>query len=161
MNTALRSSPILMVLALASTSILPRGEAAGQAAPSTDSFTALRAECGAATKRWSEEHKTAYEAAKKQGEAAAKAFRFDKPWPCQRVFPRFLAIAEKNPEGPEALDAIKMALLTSYGPKGKQTRCRGHQNPRRPLCDEPQDPGSDQGACPVAAKMTQTRSSTT
>ena len=38
------------------------------------------------------------------------------------IHPRFLAIAEKNPEGPEALDAIKMALQTSYGPKGKQTR---------------------------------------
>ena len=34
--------------------------------------------------------------------------------PC---FCRALAIAEKNPEGPEAIQALKMALETSAGPK--------------------------------------------
>ena len=44
---------------------------------------------------------------------AKKGFRFAKPHPNVAFSPRFLAIAEKNPEGPEAIDALKMTLQTS------------------------------------------------
>src|SRR5208283_3005543 len=71
-----------------------------------------------------EECQAAYEAAKTQGDAAVKAFHFDKPSPSPIFSPRFLAIAEKNPEGPEALDALKWALLTSSGPNGKPLETR-------------------------------------
>jgi thiol-disulfide isomerase/thioredoxin len=40
-------------------------------------------------------------------------FKFDKPFPSHLYSPRFLAIAEKEPEGPDAIEALKMTLKTS------------------------------------------------
>ena len=56
-------------------------------------------------------HRAAEVEAKKQGKE--ESFRFDKPDPSAIFSPRFLAIAEKHPEAPEAIDALQMALLTS------------------------------------------------
>jgi hypothetical protein len=71
-----------------------------------DSFAALFAEYGAAEKRYFEELKAARGAAKKKGDEALEAFRFDKPPPDFAFSRRFLAIAEANPEGPDAVDAL-------------------------------------------------------
>jgi hypothetical protein len=60
-----------------------------------DAFAALFAEYGAAEKRYSEEFKAAREAAKKKGDEALEAFRFDKPPPDIAFSPRFLAIASR------------------------------------------------------------------
>jgi hypothetical protein len=71
-----------------------QGRAAeGPAGP--DTFAALFAEYGAASKRYSEEVKAAREAAKKKGDEALEAFRFDKPSPDIAFSPRFLAIASR------------------------------------------------------------------
>jgi thiol-disulfide isomerase/thioredoxin len=45
-----------------------------------------------------------------------KAAVFSKPSPLPPFSPRFLAIAERDPGGPEAIDALKMTLHTSADP---------------------------------------------
>ena len=37
--------------------------------------------------------------------------------PDAKFAPRFLAIAKRNPEGPDAIEALHFALWTSYGPR--------------------------------------------
>ena len=44
-------------------------------------------------------------------------FHFDKPLPDAKFAPRFLAIAERNPEGPDAIEALYFTLWTSYAPR--------------------------------------------
>ena len=51
--------------------------------------------------------------------------------------PRFLAIAEKNPEGPEAIDALKMTLQDQLRLQSRHRRSKrgqGHQDPAGLLC---------------------------
>ena len=97
-----RLFPTMIVLCLA--------VAMAPAVRSDETFATLKAEYDAAMKQRAEEFKAAYVAAEQKGDAAVKAPRFDKPSPAPAFSPRFLAIAEKNPEGPEAIDALKMAL---------------------------------------------------
>ena len=47
---------------------------------------------------------------------ALKAFRFNKPHPGPMYSSRFLAIAEEDPNGPDALEAISMALIQTQAP---------------------------------------------
>ena len=45
-----------------------------------------------------------------------KGFKFAKPSPSTAFSPRFLALAERAPEGPDAVLALNMALKTSGSP---------------------------------------------
>ena len=65
-------------------------------------------------KTYSDEFEAAYEAAKSKGDAALKAFKFDKPRPGPAFSPKFLAVVEKDPEGPDALPAIKLTIQSGY-----------------------------------------------
>ncbi len=68
-----------------------------------------------AAKEWGKGYKAAYDEAKKNGKTIG--FKYDKPSPLPSFSPRFLAIAEQNPEGPDAIEAIKMTLQTSFSRK--------------------------------------------
>jgi thiol-disulfide isomerase/thioredoxin len=82
----------------------PQGEA---------SFQAVNKEYEAAVETWSAEYEAGYQAAKKT--AKEGGFRFEKPYPSAAFSPRFLAIAERNPQGPDAIEALRMTLRTSGG----------------------------------------------
>jgi thiol-disulfide isomerase/thioredoxin len=79
------------------------------------SYVALEKEYNEATTAWSKEYRAAYDLAKKSGKD--KEFKFDKPSPDPLFSPRFLAIVEKNPEGPDAVEALMMTFKTSYPAK--------------------------------------------
>jgi thiol-disulfide isomerase/thioredoxin len=117
-----------MVLSLTAPMMARAGDKpdpAANAARGDESYAALKAEFDAAMEQRDEEITAAYEAAKKKGDAAVKAFRIDSPSPAPAFSPRFLAVAEKDPQGPDALDALKMALQTNnYGTDGKPQETR-------------------------------------
>jgi thiol-disulfide isomerase/thioredoxin len=91
-----------------------------------DRFVALKAEYETKLKQREAEYEAAYEAAEKKGAEALKAFRFDKPHPGPKYSSRFLAIAEEDPNGPDALEAISMALSTNSGAtaEARETRAK-------------------------------------
>jgi len=109
--------PLLIALIVA----LPASWAPAQDTPvrhapqGAESFETLKKEYRAATESWKIEYLAARDEARKNGKE--KDFKFGKPHPGAQFSPRFLAIAEQNPEAPEAIDALKMTLLTSNGPK--------------------------------------------
>jgi thiol-disulfide isomerase/thioredoxin len=76
-----------------------------------ESFETLNTEFKAAVKTGTAEYRFAFNAAVINGKG--KDFRFDKPFPGPLYSPRFLAIAEREPEGPDAIEALKMTLKTS------------------------------------------------
>ena len=68
-----------------------------------EQFDTLKKEYEAAAKPLNEKYKQAFEAAKKAGKE--KSFDPPKEFPPNNLYsPRFLALAEKNPDGPVALD---------------------------------------------------------
>jgi thiol-disulfide isomerase/thioredoxin len=81
-----------------------------QTAPSSELFETVKKEYEDASKTWMTAYRAARDEANKQGKE--QDFKFDKPHPAAVFSPRFLALAEKNPEAVEAIDALKMALLT-------------------------------------------------
>jgi thiol-disulfide isomerase/thioredoxin len=83
--------------------------AAGQ--PSRDSFEAVNKEYEDATAAYSAEFRAAQEEARKKG--AEKGFKFGKRFPGATFAPCFLAIAERSPDGPDAIAALNMAVMTS------------------------------------------------
>ncbi len=96
---------------------------AGDARPATPqsdgSFATLKKSFEDASKAHSDEFRAAYAAAKKSGDAAVRSFKFGKPGPGPVFSPRFLAFAEKAPKGPDALEALKLAIQTSADEHGK------------------------------------------
>jgi thiol-disulfide isomerase/thioredoxin len=88
----------------------------GVKAAAEDSVAALENEFDAALKQYIAEVDTARNAAKKNGDEAFKTYRPPAVGPGTKYSPRFLAIAEKNLEGPEAIEAIRLTLLSSFNP---------------------------------------------
>ena len=101
-----------MVLALLAAVAAPSraSDATPTTSPNENSFAALKKAYDDATKAYHDEFNAAYEAAKAKGDAALKAFRFEKPRPGYAFAPKFLAVAEEDPEGPDAVDALKLAM---------------------------------------------------
>lgn len=87
-----------------------------QAASDTPEFLSLKQEFDAALKKYNQDAIKEFEAEKKAGK---KAFKAMKPFSGASFSKRFLAIAEKDPEGPSGFNAIRMTLNTSGGPKGE------------------------------------------
>jgi thiol-disulfide isomerase/thioredoxin len=92
--------------------------------PDENSFAALKKAHDDATKAYKDEFEAAYEAAKTRGDAALKAFKFEKPRPGPAFVPKFLAVAEKDPEGPDAVDALRLAMRYSSGDAGNAPEIR-------------------------------------
>jgi thiol-disulfide isomerase/thioredoxin len=104
-----------------------------------ETFETVKNEFQEASKAYSVAIRAAYEEARKNN--ASKGFKFDKPSPAASFSPRFLAIAEKNPEGPDAIDAITYALATSDGPTPEsplETRVKAIKILRDHYVDKPQ-----------------------
>ena len=114
--SVLRHLPsLLAIVALPASCVLAQDRPALRAVPSAESFKAVMNEYQDVMQERSRVVEAAYELAKKNGKE--KQFKFNKPLPFALFSPRFLAIAEMNPEGPEAIDALKMTLQTSQGPR--------------------------------------------
>ncbi len=79
----------------------------------TESLETVKKEFEDALKVFGAEVRAAYQEAEKNGKKA----KFDKPAPDALFSPRFLAIAERNPEAPEASEALKYAIGTTNGQK--------------------------------------------
>ena len=76
--------------------------------PIAESFDAVNKEFVEAVVARVSERTAAQAQAEKNGKG--KEFKFDKPFPGLFYSPRFLAIAEKDPDGPDAIDALRMTL---------------------------------------------------
>ncbi len=120
--------PILssfVIVAFFASSARSQDKPAAPTPPGEASYAALEKEYKEASTAWSQERRAALDLAKKSGKE--KAFKFDQPSPAALFSPRFLLIAEKNPEGPEAVDALMMTLRTSYPAKtgpGSEARAK-------------------------------------
>jgi thiol-disulfide isomerase/thioredoxin len=109
--------PLLTAFAFAAVSgsgASAQDKPAALATGGTESFETINKEFHAAQDAWVAEERTAWEEAKKNRKE--KDFKMKQP-PGLVFSPRFLAIAEKNPKGPEAIDALRMTLQTSDGLK--------------------------------------------
>ncbi len=115
MSNNRRILTVFAIAAFPAACVLAQEKPTTVAAPAPGALATLKAEYQAASKAWSTEYLAAYNAAKKAGKD--KEFKFDKPSPAPLFSPRFLAIAEQSPDGPDAIDAIKLTLQTSYGEK--------------------------------------------
>ena len=115
-----------MVLALLAAVAAPSraGDTTPTTSPNENSFAALKKAYDDATKAYHDEFNAAYEAAKAKGDAALKAFKFEKPRPGHAFAPKFLAVAEKDPEGPDAVDALKLAMRYSSSDTGNAPEIR-------------------------------------
>ena len=114
----MRSSTFLALFAGAALPALA-GENQPGARQANSSFVELKKSFEEASKAYSEEWRAAYAVAKKKGDEAARSFKFEKPGPGPAFSPRFLAVAENDPKGPEALEALKLAIQTSSDENGK------------------------------------------
>ena len=110
------SRPILPVFAIAvlgASFTLAQDEPAAQAPRATESFVTLNKQYQDSLRAWSAEFHSAYVEAEKNGNE--KGFRYPKPSPTRAFSARFLAFAERAPDGPDAIYALKMAIKTSIG----------------------------------------------
>jgi thiol-disulfide isomerase/thioredoxin len=119
MSFARTAASAFLILVLSGSAALAQANRADPAAAGRESFATVKAEYDAGMKQWGQENRAARAAKAKSGEVdtpertGIKPFRFESSPPGPKYSARFLAIAEKDPNGPEALDAIKMALETS------------------------------------------------
>ena len=134
-----------MILALLAAVAAPSraGDTTPTTSPNENSFAALKKAYDDATKAYQREFEAAYEAAKAKGDAALKAFRFEKPRPGYAFAPKFLAVAEKDPEGPDAVDALKLAMRYSsdYTCSAREIRARAIKILQEYYVTEPQIKG--------------------
>ncbi|WP_165224408.1 TlpA family protein disulfide reductase [Aquisphaera insulae] len=107
----------LMILAVLAVVATPAraDEARPTTSPGDTSLAALNKAYNDAVQAFYKERDASYQAAKEKGDAALEAFKFDKPWPGIEFSPKFVEIAEKAPEGPDALGAIEMAIQSGFG----------------------------------------------
>jgi thiol-disulfide isomerase/thioredoxin len=104
---------VFTIVAVCPLIVLAEEKSSVRVAEKADSFAVLNKELDGARKAWMKERAAAYAQARANGKD--KGFKFDKPFPSASFSPRFLAIAERNPVGAEAIDALKMTLQTSNG----------------------------------------------
>jgi thiol-disulfide isomerase/thioredoxin len=104
----------LVILAAPASLALAQDKPAPTNAPAgTESVESLKKEFQKARDAYLNELRPAIQEFRKKG--TEKAFKFAKDPPRWHFSRRFLAIAEKNPKGPEAIEALKMTLQTSAG----------------------------------------------
>jgi thiol-disulfide isomerase/thioredoxin len=102
--------------------VLPGSRALSQDKPGSrlttarESFKTVKDEYDDASKAWTAGYRAARDEARKKGQDPQN-FESDKPHPAVLFSPRFLSVAEKDPEAPDAIDALRMTLLTSNDPK--------------------------------------------
>jgi thiol-disulfide isomerase/thioredoxin len=99
------------IIALTTACVLAQDRPAIQGQADTESFQMVKKEWQQASKKHFAEYNAAHAAAKKNGDAMLKAFQSQKPDYMITFPPRFLAIAERDPEGTEAIDALTMCFV--------------------------------------------------
>jgi thiol-disulfide isomerase/thioredoxin len=115
MNIMRPLSAVLVVVSLSLAAVWAQDKGAAPAPQGAETYEAVKKEYTDAARAWSKEYRAAREEAKKNGKD--EPFHFDKPLPDAKFAPRFLAIAERNPEGPDAIEALHFTLWTSYAPR--------------------------------------------
>ena len=115
MNIMRPLSAVFVVVALSLADVRAQERGAAPAPPGAETFEAAKKEYMDAYRTWSKEYRAALEEAKKNGKD--EPFHFDKPQPDAKYAPRFLAIAARNPEGPDAIEALRLTLWTSRAPR--------------------------------------------
>jgi thiol-disulfide isomerase/thioredoxin len=96
----------LATVALTTAYVAAQDKPATQVPTSPQSFAAVVQEWNDNSKKFYAEEGAAREAAKKQG----KVFKSNKSMPTAEFSRRFLAIAERDPEGPDAVEALKESI---------------------------------------------------
>jgi thiol-disulfide isomerase/thioredoxin len=114
MNIMRPLSAVFVVVSLSLAAVRAQDKGAAPAPQGAETFEAVNKEFMDAYRAWSKEYRAAWEEAKKNGKD--EPFHFDKPRPGAKFAPRFLAIAERNPERPDAIDALYFTLVTSRAP---------------------------------------------
>ncbi len=126
----LRHSLTSLSFLVVSASCVPaQDQPAAQSPPDTESFETVKKEFQSARDEYVKALEAALDVARKNGKL--ENFKFDKQAPRILFSPRFLAIAEKNPEGPEAIDALKMTLQTSFATSIVTPRSKRGPRPSR------------------------------
>jgi thiol-disulfide isomerase/thioredoxin len=103
----------LAILALSACSVSAQDKPAAESPRGSESLEAVKKEFESASNAYLKEFHAAFDEARQNGKL--EDFEFEKQRPRILFSQRFLSIAEKNPEGPEAIDALKMTLQTSSG----------------------------------------------
>jgi thiol-disulfide isomerase/thioredoxin len=115
MNIMRPLSAVFVVVSLSLAAVRAQDKGAAPAPQGAKTYEAVKQEYTDAVRTWSKEYRAALEEAKKNGKD--EPFHFDKPRPDAKFALRFLAIAERNPEGPDAIEALYFTLWTSHAPR--------------------------------------------
>ena len=115
MNIMRPLSAVFVVVSLSLAAVRAQDKGAAPAPQGAETYEAVKKEYTDAVRAWSKEYRAVREEAKKNGKD--EPFHFDKLLPDVKFAPRFLAIAERNPEGPDAIEALHYTLSTSYAPR--------------------------------------------
>ena len=115
MNIMRPLSAVFVVVSLSLAPVRAQDKGAAPAPQGAETYEVVKKEYTDAVRTWSKEYRAAREEAKKNGKD--EPFHFDKSLPDARFAPRFLAIAERNPEGPDAIDALCFTLWNSQAPR--------------------------------------------
>jgi thiol-disulfide isomerase/thioredoxin len=115
MNIMRPLSAVFVVVSLSLAAVRAQDKGAAPAPQGAETYEAVKNEYYDASRTWNKEYRAAREEAKKNGKD--EPFHFDKSLPDARFAPRFLAIAERNPEGPDAIEALHLTLWTSRAPR--------------------------------------------
>jgi thiol-disulfide isomerase/thioredoxin len=115
MNIVRPLSAVFVVVSLSLAAVRAQDKGAAPAPQGTETYEAVNNEYTDAYRAWNKEYRAALEEARKNGKD--EPFHFDKQLPDAKFAPRFLAIAERNPEGPDAIEALRLTLWTSRAPR--------------------------------------------
>ena len=117
----------LFMIGLATAGAVAQTSPAENASRKSESYATLKIEFEAELEKYGQEFEKEYEAAKLAG--TLKTFRFSKldQYPARKFCPRFLAIAERDPEGPNSVDALATILLHSDDGSSSAIRSRALQ----------------------------------
>jgi thiol-disulfide isomerase/thioredoxin len=99
---------VTVIMMLTASSLLAQDRPSALDRRGNQSFESLMKEYRNACQAWEAEYRAASDEARKSGNE--QDIKFNKPFTSVVFAPRFLAIAESDPEGPEALDAVTMAF---------------------------------------------------
>ena len=115
MNIMRPLSAVFVVVSLSLAAVRAQDNGAAPVSQGAETYESVNKEYTDAHRAWNKEYRAAREEARKNGKD--EPFHFDKPLPDAKFAPRFLAIAERNPEGPDAIGALHLTLWTSRAPR--------------------------------------------
>ncbi len=112
MKTVRSMSALFVIAALPGSWAFSQDKPAAQAAPTRESLETVKKEYEQASNAWRAELRVAQEEARKKG-LEPQFVKIDKPDPSVLFSPRFLSIAAQDPQSPDAIEALRMTLISS------------------------------------------------